>query len=64
MVCEVEFWKAVYTVGSPLRSLAEVLNLAAETIKKRIFIPFLLSLLVPRLTSPGTRILSSFQLAL
>lgn len=39
-VCEVEFWKAVYAVGSPLRSLAEVLNLAAETIKKEFLFHF------------------------
>lgn len=39
-MCEVEFWKAVYAVGSPLRSLAEVLNLAAETIKKEFLFHF------------------------
>lgn len=39
-VCEVEFWKAVYAVGAPLRSLAEVLDLAAETIKREFLFHF------------------------
>lgn len=44
-------------MGSPLRFLAAVPNLAAETVKKEFLFHFYFSLLVPRLTSSGPRIL-------
>lgn len=52
------------TVGFPLRFLAGAPSLAAETIKKEFLFHFYFSLLVPRLISPGPRILGSIQLAL